>query len=247
MKQWFELVDLIAPPIVKIESPRGHGTGFLCGYNADRTLAAIATARHVVEEADKWQQPIRIHNVAAGKTILLQEPDRVIIPDPLKDSAIIAIFTPQMQTLQLPDQPIQFIESGKHLRVGVEVAWLGYPGFGPDTLCFFSGMTSAWQEAKFAYLIDGVAINGVSGGPVFRRTVDSAEIIGSITAYQPNFQMSGTLPGLSIAQDVSHFQDFVMRMKNREEAARKKKEQELLQLQVTEAPQGTAPSEPKSN
>ena len=35
---WNEIVDKVAPYIVKIETPRGHGTGFLCLYNENRTF-----------------------------------------------------------------------------------------------------------------------------------------------------------------------------------------------------------------
>lgn len=228
MKEWYELIDVIGPHIVKIETQGGSGTGFFCGHNEARLLAAIATARHVVEEADSWQQPIRIHNLTAGTDVLLQEKDRVILSDREKDSAIVAIFNPsKVATLKLPEEPIPFVTAGYRMRVGVEVGWLGYPGIGINTLCFFSGKVSAWDFGTSAYFIDGVAINGVSGGPVFRPVTDPpfAEIIGSITAYLPNRQISG--PGLSIAQDVTHFQNFVTTMKNRDEAARKKKEQEI--------------------
>ena len=190
---------------------------------------AIATAHHVVRQADKWQQPIRILGGASSETILLQEADRIILPDIKKDrdSAIIIVPTGKIAPLQLPEKPIDLIKTGRHLKVGVEVAWLGYPSIGPETLCFFRGTVSASQEKAEAYLIDGVAINGVSGGPVFSRTIaGGAQIIGSITAYMPNRLTSETLPGLCIAQDVSHFQDFVTDMKNRGEATRKKREQE---------------------
>jgi len=74
-------------------------------------------------------------------------------------------------------------------------------------------------------LIDGVAINGVSGGPVFYGAggdaSNSVEIIGTITAYMPN----RSLPGLSFAQDITHFQNVVTAIKNRDEAEKKKKEQ----------------------
>jgi hypothetical protein len=74
-------------------------------------------------------------------------------------------------------------------------------------------------------LIDGVAIHGVSGGPVFFRTADGAHIIGT-TQYMANRLTGESPPGLSVAQDVSHFHKIVTLIKNRDEAARKKKEEE---------------------
>jgi S1-C subfamily serine protease len=224
MKEWYQLIDVIVPSIVKIETPSGYGTGFLCARN-EIGMTAIATAHHVVADADKWQQPIRIHNMTKGETIILQESDRVIIPDPRTDSAaIIIVKHATAAQLQLPEAPIDLITVGRHMRVGVEVAWLGYPAIDPDTLCFFAGKISAWNKSKAAYLIDGVAINGVSGGPVLRRSDESVAIIGSISAYRR--LPSGITPGLSVAQDVAHFQQIVSTFKTVDEAAHKKQEEE---------------------
>jgi len=70
--------------------------------------------------------------------------------------------------LKLPEDLVPLRPIQNALPIGVEVGWLGYPAIGPWTLCFFRGNVSARQEAS--YLIDGVAINGVSGGPVFYST-----------------------------------------------------------------------------
>jgi len=235
MKEWYQLVEHLSPSIVKIETPDGHGTGFLFAYNENKTVAAIATAHHVVEQANKWLQPMRIYNAASKKMVVLEQNRRVIWPDPIRDSAAIFVAPSILTPLKFPDKAIGFIPFGKHLRVGNEVGWFGFPSIGPDTLCFFAGRISAWQRATSAYLIDGVAINGVSGGPVFHRRGEGAVIIGAITAYMPNRLTAETLPGLSIAQDVSHFQEIVNEIKDWDEAARKKKEQEaqLAQIQAT--------------
>ena len=77
------------------------------------------------------------------------------------DSAVILLFQTE---LKLPDIPIPLLPANITLPIGSEVGWLGFPGIDAQTLCFFSGNISARKPA--AYLIDGVAINGVSGGPV---------------------------------------------------------------------------------
>ena len=60
----------------------------------------------------------------------------------------------------------------------------GYPAIEPYTLCFFAGTVSARLENRNAYLVDGVAINGVSGGPVFHCVdSDQVQIIGCVSAY----------------------------------------------------------------
>jgi Trypsin-like peptidase domain len=215
MIAWHHAVTLVAPSIVQIETPSGYGTGFLFSYNESKTWIAIATARHVVQEADKRQQPIGIHNVEAGTTVLIHQRDRVILPDSFKDSAALLIPAAKLTELRLPEKPIPLLPTGYRLRVGVEVAWLGYPGIGADSLCFFRGAISAWEKDSPSYLIDGVAINGVSGGPVMHRLSDSdtIQIVGAITAYRPNRTCGATLPGLSIAQDLSHLHKIVAELK----------------------------------
>jgi len=228
-KPWYQLIDIIVPSIVKIETPDGQGTGFFIGYNEPRTWALIATARHVVEEADRWLQPIRIHNIPQKKVVLLQEPDRVIIHDPARDgdTTIIFALADKVSALQFPQQPVEFISAGNVLRVGVEVAWLGYPGITRNTLCFFSGNISARHSEMPAYYIDGVSIAGVSGGPVFYVDNDRPKLIGSISGYA---RREATMPGLCVAHDVSHLQRTVEVLNNRQEAVEKKKEQEQQPL-----------------
>jgi hypothetical protein len=75
-------------------------------------------------------------------------------------------------------------------------------------------------------LPDRLPINGVSGGPVIYSTsTDGIQIVGTISAYMPNRASGVTLPGLSIAQDVSHFNkiaDWVW-VKDRDQAQTEKK------------------------
>jgi hypothetical protein len=234
---WNEVVEKVAPSIVKIETPRGHGTGFLCFYNEPRNFCGIATAHHVVEHADEWQEPIRIIHQPSKSVRFLQESDRVIWVDRSKDSAVIVTSPAE---LKLPENAIPLLPVERRLPIGVEVGWLGYPAMAEYTLCFFSGNVSAWQDWRNAYLVDGVAINGVSGGPVIYSTVtDGVQIVGSIAAYYANRATGEALPGLSVAQDVSHFQESISRIRTIDEANRQK---QTLQQQSTDAPPGPPPA-----
>jgi hypothetical protein len=76
------------------------------------------------------------------------------------------------------------------------------------------------MQGGHAYLIDGVAINGVSGGPVFYHTGSEVQIVGVISAYVANRATGDTLPGLSIAQDVAHFHSVDLRVKSLDEMQR---------------------------
>ena len=65
---------------------------------------------------------------------------------------------------------------------------------------------SSFIKQNDRYLIDGIAINGVSGGPVFTND-DEQVVVGIISSYISNKVGGNTLPGLLVAQDISHFYD----------------------------------------
>jgi len=208
----------------------------------------IATALHVVTEANKWQQPIRVTNYELEYSRLLTTTDRVILDDGTRDSAVI-LFDPG--EFKLPENILPLIPANKFLKTGVEVGWVGFPAVEPNTLCFFSGNISSRIKEDSAYLIDGVAINGVSGGPVLQYRQDGATIIGLITAYIANRATGETLPGLAVAQDVSHIHDVISNLKSLDEAQRKRQQlQEEIQQPKTELPDPQLPLpevEPSTN
>lgn len=223
---WDQVVKKVSPHVIKIETPYGHGTGFLLLYNDSKTWCGIATAEHVVSYADDWKQPIKIHSFTE-ESIFLQPENRVIYRDWTKDSAVILFFKGDFQ---LPELPIALLPMGQLLDIGSEVGWLGFPSIAPQTLCFFSGNISAHQEFRNAYLIDGVSINGVSGGPVLCLTrTEGVKIVGTINAYSANRATGEALPGLAIAQNVAHFHDVANHVHSIDEANRKKAEFEKLQ------------------
>jgi len=225
--EWDDVVQKVTPYIVKIATPDGHGTGFLLSYNDDRSWCGVATALHVVSDADSWQQPIKIHNHDFSKTAFLNAADRVIFTDYATDSAVI--FFPSSQ-LELPNDLIPLRPIDTRLNIGVDVGWLGFPAIEAWSLCFFSGTVSARRDDLKSYLIDGVAINGVSGGPVINSTAtDGVQFVGLMTAYRANRASGGSLPGLSIAQDVSHLHGVIQHVRSIDEANRKKKEIEQQQ------------------
>jgi hypothetical protein len=223
---------------VKISHPGGYGTGFLAFYNHDKSWCGIATAAHVVSHADVWQQPIRISHEASGTSEFYSTDGRVIFVDQATDSAIVFCLKRQ---LKLPEIPIALLPVGTLCGLGSEVGWLGYPSIEPSTLCFFTGAVSARIDRISAYLIDGVGIQGVSGGPVFHCTEsDEPQIIGCVSAY-----FGGqTTPGLLKAQDVSEFQGIADTIRNVDEANRRKAEFDAAQKGGSGGQAGTAPSSP---
>lgn len=224
---WEQVVQKITPYIFKIETPKGHGTGFLCLQNDDKTLCGVATALHVIEYADRWKQPIRLIHHSSSQELFLKDSEYIVISDWKTDSAVILFQKP---AFELPSELIELLPLSEPLGIGNEVSWLGFPGIEPYTLCFFSGNISAWQDFRKAYLIDGVAINGVSGGPVtFLHGTDGVRIVGIVSAYRANRATGETLPGLLYAQDVSHFHDVLARIRSLDDANKKKKELEQQQ------------------
>ena len=199
--QWHAMINKIEPCIVQIQTPDGSGTGFLFYYYGN--IPGISTAYHVIQQADLWQKPIRI--IYKDEEILLQYTERAVFTN--GDAAVIWSFK-SFEQHDLPTTPVSLLPKGTSLKVGVEVGWLGYPWGVENKPHFFSGRISAFLNN--IYYIDGNAINGVSGGPVFGWIVGTSSqvqpglyIIGAISAYIPNRATGDALPGLSVAIDVS--------------------------------------------
>lgn len=239
--EWDEVVARVTPYVVKIETPAGHGTGFLCLYNDNKSFFGVATALHVVSYASEWRQPIRLHHYPSSTTMFIKASERIIFVDRDTDSAVILAHPGK---LNLPDDSLALLPSSSSLAIGSEAGWLGFPGLAPSTLCFFQGSISARQE--HAYLIDGVAINGVSGGPVFFWTrAAGVQIIGTVSAYFPNRATGDTLPGLAIARDVSHFHDTIKRIQTFDEAIAKQQKQDEEQAQKNQPSAPASKDAPK--
>lgn len=128
------------------------------------------------------------------KTIFIKQEERVIYRDWKTDSAVILFLKGD---LQLPESPVALLPMGTLIDIGAEVGWLGFPSVAPHNLCFFSGNVSARQEFRNAYLIDGVAINGVSGGPVLHLTgTEGVQIVGTVSALVLIEQLAKHCPDL---------------------------------------------------
>lgn len=215
MIEWHEAVAAVEPHIVRLTTPMGSGTGFLVSTSAGAGLVAVATAAHVVEHAHYWEQPIRIEHISSAKTVLLRAGDRAINVHGESDTASIVFNVGDML---FPAEPLPLFTKDYHLKSGVEIGWLGFPAIQRASLCFFSGRVSAYLEESHAYLVDGVAINGVSGGPTFSLGPRTVELMGVVSAYVPNRATGELLPGLAVIRDVQRFHEVTERFKNLEEA-----------------------------
>lgn len=212
---WYEAVEIIEPYVVRISTPRGSGTGFLISFSEASDLCGIATAAHVVDHAHYWEEPIRIQHHQSGKVLLVRQSDRALFIDHAMDTAVMII---RKEKLPLPNKTLGVIGKDESLRVGNDVGWLGFPAVAQSDLCFFSGKVSAWKESDETYLVDGVAINGVSGGPAFFIDDKLPEVIGVVSAYVPNRATGETLPGLAVITGVSQFHEMAPTFQTIEEA-----------------------------
>jgi hypothetical protein len=223
---------------VKIKTPSGHGTAFLVAYNKSRNLMAIATAAHVVTEVDEWRLPLKIIPERSYEPVFLEDDERVILIDDDRDSALVVVGTSAMP---LPADPLPLVPKDVYDVSGCPLGWLGYPGLAPDHLCFFHGWTSAWVSRGEYYLIDGVAINGVSGGPVFEDAgTGLPRLVGLVSAYYSNREV---LPGLLKAYDLTHAHRTIERWHNLGEAREAKEEAQKEEAQKEDqGPKLEAPS-----
>ena len=232
---WATNFRAIRPYIMSIETPSGSGTAFLFTYNSRKTLAGFATAAHVVDHAHEWKEPIKLTNSLTGKELFIQEKDRIILIDRMRDSASILIANDK---LDLPQDTLPLIDPKKTLAIGAEVGWVGFPSIASPNLCLFTGRISAQIENRNSYLIDGVAINGVSGGPVLHYSPGSKlRIIGTVSAYVSNRIYGETLPGLLRVQDVTPFHATINTLISWDEARKKQAEQDKKERDKNERDQ----------
>jgi Trypsin-like peptidase domain len=237
---WENIVMKVSPYVVKIETQSSSGTGYLCYWQDMQSWCGVATAFHVIQDADDWHQPIKIHNYNFTKQVFVQASERFIWTEPKLDSAVI-FFNPSK--LEFPEKLIPLRPKEKIISIGNEVGWVGYPSLEPYNLCFFSGCVSARRNDNSAYLIDGIAINGVSGGPVlYLDDTDGVQFVGIVSAYQANKLRGDTMPGLLIAQDVSLAHDVIDAMTVAEAAKRKQAEEEAAKKKESDPP-----TEPQAN
>jgi hypothetical protein len=154
----------------------------------------FATAWHVVE--DLVRSPDDISLVSADKQSSFDSRTDEIsffsLGDAVFDTALIRVKTGKpflKDTEVLPVFPFESV-----LSRGADIGWVGFPGIVEPELCFFHGYVSGYLNDPPTYLVDDVAINGVSGGPAFDNR---AHLIGLVSAYIPNqVDEHTTLPGL---------------------------------------------------
>lgn len=155
---------------------------------------ALATAWHVLEPATPNEIPLSLVS-ADGSSRIDSANSRIHflrLGDARHDTGLIVITSPTPLLSQADLLPM--LPFGYYLPRGIELGWIGFPYLFDHKLCLFKGVVSGHLNEPPTYLVDGVAINGVSGGPAFD---DRCHLIGLVSAYIPNrLDKNTTLPGL---------------------------------------------------
>jgi len=206
---WAKAVAAVREHTFLIETPGARGTGFVVPSPPGTTNVCVVTAWHVIQHANDWQEPIKLTNFPLNKEVFLDANSRGIDFNGDRDQAIIQFSATD---LLLPASRLPLMNINQRLNEGVEAGWLGFPVVAPYNLCFFCGHISGWIQSDEAYLVDGVAINGVSGGPAFcQDDKENPIVIGLVTEYRPNWAGGTPLPGVSLIRSINplvkHYED----------------------------------------
>ncbi len=202
---WVEAAEIIFPHVVKLEMPDSAGSGFYIAYRTEKKakFAVIATAAHVIEHAFKWAEPIRLTG-HKSTTMLMPGQYEMQASDGL-DLAIIEI---PWEAMDFPSHPLPTANPKEVLPTGSQIAWCGFPNIVEGMNCLFSGHISANVASNGDYLIDGVVIHGVSGGPAFVYDGKTITIIGLLSQYLPNRQTGESLPGLGVVRRINPLTEY---------------------------------------
>lgn len=195
---WAIAAERVTRITFRIEVGAKAGTAFLisiaAGEAPSRQHLMLATAWHVVLEAE--QHKCRIALQSANGTVSLSNSDHEIHifrlgPPQLDTALVVARSTVEAFS---PQELIPLLPHDYTPARGADVGWLGFPSLVWPQLCFFKGVISGYLPDPEVFFVDGVAINGVSGGPAFNH---EPTLFGLVSSYIPNrLNQHTTLPGL---------------------------------------------------
>ncbi len=213
-------VECVTEITVKIDTNAGHGTGFV--YRVDDHAALIVTAAHVLADVKSGESSITLSNGRWLPSITLEKSEWKIIKDTTleRGDTIILSVKPGIFA-KLRKIGVEIGPSANIFEIGEEVGWAGFPTTHPDTLCFFSGHISACTgDPHSRYLVDGVAVPGVSGGPLFPLRFSGGNtwiiLIGAVSCfhrfYLPRYSNNkgeDAFPALMQAERLDQMGDFI--------------------------------------
>jgi len=203
---WVEPFNNMQKWVVKVELNNSFGTGILMAQREfkGKNEIAIATAYHVIKNTKS--DFIKITHYSTQKKETYQTNKSLFLHNLERDLCLMIL---EKRNFILPtEEELLIMQDDKILVPGVQIGWCGFPGIIENNLCFFSGHISSILKNSGDYLVDGTAINGVSGGPAFFKDQNKAVLIGIVTNYIPNLATGLTLPGLSLIRCINPYTKF---------------------------------------
>lgn len=186
-----QMVQRVRPGVVRIDTGRGGGTGFIFETERSSTSALVLTNYHVVEGYVSVDVTVDDSSTYAGT---------VIGVDSIRDLAVVRICCGDFQDLDFVD--------ASNLLPGTEVVAIGYPLGIPGRATITKGIVSAIRYDSVAdrwEIQTDTPINpGNSGGPLL---TSSGEVVG-VNTYKVESTLGGRpVEGLGFAvaeQTVRH-------------------------------------------
>ena len=199
LNPWVIAAERVSRVLFRVETETTGGTAFafMCAENPsnDEYVTMFATANHVVKDHNPGA---RLSLTSSDGTSILDAHSctLTVIPPSTDEYDVALISAISKRPTVAPNDLPPLLSHDFYPPRGAQLGWLGFPSIAWPELCFFQGSLSGYPGAADAYLVDGVAINGVSGGPAFN---DEGTIFGVVQAYIPNRPtIDLTLPGLMV-------------------------------------------------
>jgi Trypsin-like peptidase domain len=195
---WDEVVDRVTPIVFRVYAGRSAGTAFVVSLGTEKATllncAILATADHVLATSVDTADKVRLVSADRQKTFDADVDEMRIQPLGERIHDTMLILLKSKKPILEQEKLLPMLQWDLVMPKGSPIGWMGYPGMMEPELCFFHGHVSGFVNDPPTYLIDGVAISGVSGGPAFNN---KAHLIGLVSAYIPSrVDPHTTLPGL---------------------------------------------------
>jgi hypothetical protein len=202
---WYHAFERVRPYVVRLTinldgGRQQVGTGFLLDYGQRGRVAAVATAFHVIQPAQEAGQGVVLWHETSGRTATLALTRDTVRFDEGRDCATLLV---PADALDFPREPLPRTPTDQHRAPGFPVAWMGFPEPTYEMLCFFAGHISCHLTGTGYYAIDGAAMHGLSGGPLFTEFQGETFLLGTILSYGPEREPVNGLPGFTAAHDLS--------------------------------------------
>lgn len=175
--------------------------------NKRKKVYTFATAWHVIEKLARTNKPIKLVTADKNKAYEIMPDSYTIFREGPKefDTGIIEVTSERV--LVSENDLLPMLDFEERLPRGAEIGAVGFPGLADEEFCFFRGVISGYSKRPQAYLVDGVVLNGVSGGPAVDQ---KARIIGLVSSYLPNrIDRHTTLPGLTTLIPISSIESLI--------------------------------------